>query len=90
MQFLISLLLTLPPLFPTRTIWTLADDRVIPFFVRSEQVITPPLKPAVVLSVNIMETSGRDLEILNVVEFTDIEVVVILVLSDWNALVTFL
>ena len=80
----------MPPLFPTKIIWTLADDKVWPPSVCSEQVITLLLKSAVVIFVNIVETSGRDLEILNVVEFTDIGGVIILVLSTWNDLVLLL
>ena len=83
-----DLLLTLPLLFPTRNIWTLADDRNMPSSVCSEQLITLPLKSAVVLSVNIVEFSGGDFETLSkVVEFADIGSVVIVVPSAWNALV---
>ena len=83
----ISLLITLSPLLPTTMIWTLADDRTDALIVCSEQVITVPLKSAVVVSVDTVEISGRDLEIFNTVERTDSSADVILMPSIWNALV---
>ena len=72
---------------PTRNIWTLADDRIVKLIAFSEQIITVPLKPAVVVSVDIVDISGRDFEIFNIVECTDISSDVVLVPSIWNALV---
>ena len=72
---------------PTRNIWTLADDRTVKSIVFSEQIITVPSKLAVVVSVDIVDISGRDLEIFNIVEYTDIGSDVVLVPSIWNALV---
>ena len=60
------MLLTFPPLFPTKIISTLAvasSSRSSP-----EQVMMVPLRSAVVLSVDIVEISGRD-ELL----FSDLE-----------------
>ena len=82
-----SLLLTLPSLLPTTMIWTLADDRTVALIACSEQVITVSLKSAVVVSVDILDISGRDLEIFNTVERTDSGADVILMPSIWNALV---
>lgn len=53
----------------------------------SEQVITVLLKSTGVLSEDIVEFSGRDLETFNVAELTDIGVVVILEPSTWNDLI---
>ena len=73
---------------PTRSIWIFADDRTVKSFAFSEHIIIVPLKPAAVVSVDIVDISGRDLEIFNTVECNSIGSDVVLEPSIWNALVS--
>ena len=65
---------------------TLSDDRSAELIAFPEHVITVPLNSAVVVSVDTVDISGKDLEIFNIVECNNIGADIVLLPSIWNPL----